>query len=109
MLGSVGWGDRGLSGLEYRYNSVLRGQNGLRRTVSDAIGQPISIDDVRSTLPGKTLKLTLDAALQDEVEQVLAGVGAQYSPRGRHRDRHESRTPGRSWPSPTGRGSTPTT
>ncbi len=33
-------------------------------------------------LPGNTLKLTLDAALQDQVEQVLAGVGAQYSPRG---------------------------
>jgi cell division protein FtsI (penicillin-binding protein 3) len=82
VLGTVGWGDSGLSGLEYRYNSVLRGQNGVRRVVNDAIGQPISIDDVRPTQPGKTLKLTIDAALQDEVEQVLAGIGAQYSPKG---------------------------
>ncbi len=82
VLGSVGWGDRGLSGLEYMYNNALRGQDGLRRIVSDAIGQPISVDDVRPTMPGKTLRLTIDAALQDEVEQVLAGVGAQYSPKG---------------------------
>jgi cell division protein FtsI (penicillin-binding protein 3) len=82
VLGGVGWGNRGLSGLEYMYNRVLRGQDGVRKIVSDAIGQPISIDDVRPTRPGKPLQLTIDAALQDEVEQVLAGVGAQYSPKG---------------------------
>jgi cell division protein FtsI/penicillin-binding protein 2 len=82
VLGGVGWGDRGLSGLEYKYDNLLRGQNGVRKIVSDAIGQPISIDDVRTTKPGNTVQLTIDAALQDEVEQVLAGVGAQYSPKG---------------------------
>jgi cell division protein FtsI/penicillin-binding protein 2 len=82
VIGSVGWGDRGLSGLEYRYNTVLKGANGLRRVVNDAIGQPISIDNVHAMKAGATLKLTLDSALQDQVEQVLAGVGAQYSPKG---------------------------
>jgi cell division protein FtsI/penicillin-binding protein 2 len=82
VLGSVGWDDRGLSGLEYRYDSLLRGHDGTRRIVNDAIGQAISIDDVHPTRPGKTIRLTIDAALQDEVEQVLAGVGAQYSPKG---------------------------
>ena len=82
VLGSVGWDDRGLSGIEYRYDKVLRGTDGLRTIVNDAIGQPISIDDTRTTAAGKTLQLTLDAGLQDEVEQVLAGVGAQYSPKG---------------------------
>jgi cell division protein FtsI/penicillin-binding protein 2 len=82
VIGTVGWGDRGLSGLEYRYNTALRGANGMRRVVNDAIGQPISIDNVRPMEAGKTLRLTLDSALQDEVEQVLAGVGAQYSPKG---------------------------
>ncbi len=82
VLGTVGWGDRGLSGLEWEYNGVLRGTNGVRKVVNDAIGQPISIDDVRVMQPGKTIELTIDAALQDEVEQVLAGVGEQYSPKG---------------------------
>jgi cell division protein FtsI (penicillin-binding protein 3) len=82
VLGSVGWANRGLSGLEYLYNHGLQGDNGIRRTVSDAIGQPISVDEVRPTVSGKTLELTVDAALQDQVEQVLAGVGAQYTPKG---------------------------
>lgn len=82
LLGSVHRNGQGASGLEFRYNKQLEGTNGLRTIVSDAIGQPISIDDVRPMQPGKTLKLTIDAALQDQVEQVLAGVGAQYSPKG---------------------------
>jgi cell division protein FtsI (penicillin-binding protein 3) len=82
VLGAVGWGNRGLSGLEYLYNGALQGTDGVRHVVSDAIGQAISIDDARLTRPGKTVQLTLDAALQDEVEQVLAGVGEQYTPRG---------------------------
>ena len=82
VLGTVGWDDRGLGGVEYRYDQALRGRDGIRKIVNDAIGQPISINDVRPTQPGKTVTLTVDAALQDEVEQVLAGVGAQYSPRG---------------------------
>ncbi len=82
VLGTVGWDGHGTSGLEYRYDSDLRGSNGDRRIVNDAIGQPISIDDVRSTVPGKTMELTIDAALQDEVEQVLAGVGAKFQPKG---------------------------
>jgi cell division protein FtsI/penicillin-binding protein 2 len=82
VLGGVGWGDRGLSGVEYRYNVALRGTDGVRRTVSDALGQPISISDLKATKPGKSVKLTIDSALQGEVEQVLAGVGAQYQPRG---------------------------
>jgi cell division protein FtsI/penicillin-binding protein 2 len=82
VLGSVGWNDVGLSGLEYRYNRHLLGSTGLRTIVNDARGQAISIDDVKPTVPGKTLRLTIDSALQDEVEQVLAGVGVAYQPRG---------------------------
>ncbi len=82
VLGGVHLDGHGSSGIEYRYDGVLHGRNGIRNIVSDAIGQPISIDDARSMQPGKTIQLTIDAALQDEVEQVLAGVGAQYSPKG---------------------------
>jgi cell division protein FtsI (penicillin-binding protein 3) len=82
VLGSVHLDGHGYSGIEYRYDDVLRGTDGIRTVVNDAIGQPISIDDVRPTQPGKTVQLTIDSALQDEVEQVLAGVGAQYSPKG---------------------------
>ncbi|HEY5317814.1 MAG TPA: penicillin-binding protein 2 [Solirubrobacteraceae bacterium] len=82
VLGSVNEADRGFSGLEYRDNKVLGGQAGERRVVSDALGQPISIDDVRSAVPGKGIKLTLNSTLQAQVEQVLAGVGTTYAPKG---------------------------
>jgi cell division protein FtsI/penicillin-binding protein 2 len=82
LLGFVGAQGNGLSGVEYMYNRQLRGRDGARDVVSDAIGQPISIDNVRPTVPGRTLRLTIDGALQSYVEQVLAGVGAQYSPQG---------------------------
>ena len=82
LLGGLYASGQGDSGLEYKYNRVLRGADGDRRIVNDAIGQPISIDDVRTMRPGKNLRLTIDAGLQAEMEQVLVGVGARYSPRG---------------------------
>ncbi|MEA2399498.1 MAG: hypothetical protein QOK25_3054, partial [Thermoleophilaceae bacterium] len=82
IIGSLHSNGRGAAGLEWQYNRQLQGVDGERRIVNDAIGQPISIDDVRGMRPGETLKLTVDAAFQEEVEQVLAGVGAQYSPKG---------------------------
>jgi cell division protein FtsI (penicillin-binding protein 3) len=81
VLGGVHRSGSGDAGLEYEFNSVLSGKAGERRIVNDAIHQPISIDEVRPMQSGKALQLTIDAALQNEVEQVLAGVGEQYSPR----------------------------
>jgi len=82
VLGSASEQPGGGTGLEYREDRVLRGRDGLRRVVSDALGQPISIEDRRRTLPGRDVQLTIDANLQDKVESVLQGVGQAYRPRG---------------------------
>jgi cell division protein FtsI/penicillin-binding protein 2 len=82
VIGYVNEADQGFSGLEYGYNKILRGSAGVRRVVFDALGQPISIDDVHSSAPGKAITLTLDSALQAQVEQVLANVGSTYAPKG---------------------------
>ncbi len=81
VIGSVHSDGQGASGLEYFYDQVLGGVDGIRRVVYDRKGQPISIDELRQTQPGNTVRLTIDAALQEEVEQVLTGVGAQFSPK----------------------------
>jgi cell division protein FtsI/penicillin-binding protein 2 len=81
IVGTVHSSGAGASGIEFRYNNVLEGTDGLRRIVSDAIGQPISINDVRATRPGKAVALTLDSGLQQEVERVLGQVGSTYSPK----------------------------
>ena len=62
--------------------SVLQGTDGERRLVKDALGQPISIRDTKPAKAGARLELTLDAAIQDKVEGVLADVGATYRPKG---------------------------
>jgi cell division protein FtsI (penicillin-binding protein 3) len=82
LLGHVGTDGDGLSGLEYSEDKVLRGSDGERRLVKDAFGDSINIRDTKPAKPGARLELTIDAAIQQKVEDVLAGVGQQYRPKG---------------------------
>jgi cell division protein FtsI/penicillin-binding protein 2 len=43
LLGTIGTDGKGLSGLEYAEDDVLRGSDGRRRIVRDALGEPISV------------------------------------------------------------------
>jgi cell division protein FtsI (penicillin-binding protein 3) len=81
VLGIVGTEGNGLTGLEYSHNSLLHGSAGERRVVSDALGQPISIDEVRPEKPGASLSLTLDANIQRRTENVLGAVGKVFDPK----------------------------
>ena len=82
VIGSVGTDGYGLSGLEQYRNDTLQGENGKRRLVKDALGEPVSIVEVERAQAGEDMRLTLDAALQERTEAVLAGIGSTYRPRG---------------------------
>jgi len=82
ILGWVGASGSSGDGLEYVFNKQLHGSAGTRRSVYDALGKPIQVTTVKPMVPGKTLQLTISSPLQAEVEQVLAGVGKTYAPRG---------------------------
>ena len=82
VLGMVGTDGDGLSGLEYARNTDLHGASGERRSVRDALGEPIKVRDTRRADGGSRLELTIDSTIQDEVERVLAGVGETYRPKG---------------------------
>lgn len=82
VLGGVGTEGKGLSGLEYSYERMLRGTDGERRTVKDALGEAIEVQDVTLAKEGATLQLSIDAALQDKTEAVLAQVGRAFRPKG---------------------------
>ena len=82
LLGSVGTDGRGLSGIEYERNKTLTGTDGERRLVKDALGQSINVRDTKPAHPGDRIELTIDAAIQDEVERVLSKVGQTYRPKG---------------------------
>jgi cell division protein FtsI/penicillin-binding protein 2 len=81
VLGAIGAQGSGVSGLEYAENKALAGVEGRREVISDARGQPISIDETRRERPGKPISLTLDANIQHRAEQVLAAVGKVFKPK----------------------------
>ena len=81
-IGAVGDENQGLTGLEMGEESVLRGTDGERRIVNDALGQPIRLETVKEASDGEDLRLTLDPAIQKETEQALAEVGESYAPKG---------------------------
>jgi cell division protein FtsI/penicillin-binding protein 2 len=82
VLGLVGTDNVGLSGLEYSENDSLRGEDGERRLVKDALGEPVSLIETKRATPGENLVLTLDTRIQERTEAVLAEVGQTYTPQG---------------------------
>src|SRR5947209_6767906 len=81
VLGSVGTDNFGLAGIEQSLERRLHGTDGKRRIVNDALGQPVSIVDEKRAVPGKDVRLTIDAAIEERVESVLAGVGGTFRPK----------------------------
>ena len=82
VLGMVGAENTGLSGLEYLREETLGGDDGHRRIVKDALGEPVSLIETDRAEPGEDLRLTVDSAIQERVEAVLSEVGQTYQPAG---------------------------
>ncbi|MGK2932600.1 MAG: peptidoglycan D,D-transpeptidase FtsI family protein [Solirubrobacterales bacterium] len=80
VIGAVNEEGDGLSGLEASQDGALRGVNGKRRIVKDALGDPIRLDNLGDSSDGKAVELTLDASIQAEAERVLEEVGATHDP-----------------------------
>jgi cell division protein FtsI (penicillin-binding protein 3) len=81
-IGTVGEEGQGLTGLEAGEESVLAGEDGERRVVNDALGEPIRLETTKEASDGEDLRLTLDPAIQKKTEQVLGEVGETYAPKG---------------------------
>jgi len=81
LLGFVGIDGRGLEGVERTWNTVLTGTPGIRQVRRDARGH--SLPDGRwlnAPVPGKVLKLTIDASIQSIAYAALAeGVHEQHA------------------------------
>src|SRR5215210_281188 len=82
VIGAVGVDNQGLTGLEAGEDDVLGGDDGERRIVKDALGEPIRLETLSQASDGRDIQLTIDSAVQAETEQVLAGIGATYQPAG---------------------------
>lgn len=67
----------GQDGVEYTYDHFLRGRPGVERIQVDAFGQPTRNGrlESRPPVPGDSLKLTIDSAVQAAGESALAARG----------------------------------
>jgi cell division protein FtsI/penicillin-binding protein 2 len=82
VLGTVGTDNYGLAGIEQSHEDRLHGTDGKRKIVRDALGKTISLVEEKRDVPGQDLRLTIDSAIQERVESVLAGVGQTFRPKG---------------------------
>ena len=81
-IGVVSAEGQGLTGVELGENSALAGEEGERKVVTDALGDPIKLETVKEARDGEDVELTLDPGIQEATEQVLAKVGEEWSPKG---------------------------
>jgi cell division protein FtsI (penicillin-binding protein 3) len=79
LLGFVGVDGRGLEGIERTWNAVLTGEPGVRQVRRDARGHSLPDSSwIRKPVPGKALRLTIDATIQSIAYAALAeGVREQ--------------------------------
>ena len=62
----------GYTGLEYQYQNVLAGRNGVKEVEEDVAGQIVrEVGTVVQPQPGNSLKLTIDTRLQSAVQTAL--------------------------------------
>ncbi|WP_428938812.1 peptidoglycan D,D-transpeptidase FtsI family protein [Fontivita pretiosa] len=81
VLGGVGAEGVGLEGLELKYEKLLAGRNGYKRTLKDARRRAIAVsaEDYLPPQNGQHLILTIDANIQMIAEQELAAACQQFS------------------------------
>ena len=61
----------GLSGVEESYDSILRGQDGSRDVLVDSRGREVGVLGTEPSVPGKSLRLTIDLDIQRAAENAL--------------------------------------
>jgi cell division protein FtsI (penicillin-binding protein 3) len=71
LLGRVNIDDEGLSGIEFRYNSILKGDKGEYLVMRDAKKREYLIEVLKEGKPGKDLSLTIDETIQYCAEREL--------------------------------------
>ncbi|MGB4704617.1 MAG: penicillin-binding protein 2 [Candidatus Saccharicenans sp.] len=71
LLGGVSIDDVGLAGVEYYYNTLLRGEEGQQLIMKDARRREFFIETIKETKPGQDLYLTIDSTIQYIAEKEL--------------------------------------
>ena len=81
VIGFVGLENKGLGGIEARYDSLLSGKNGYVMRSTTAAGTDMlysSYEDYVDAEDGQSLSLTIDSTIQYYIEKHLAQAAADY-------------------------------
>ncbi|WP_082460889.1 penicillin-binding transpeptidase domain-containing protein [Psychrobacillus sp. FJAT-21963] len=80
LLGFTGSDAQGLAGIEYQYDSILKGEDSAIRLYTDAKGIPLPhVDDGwKNGLTGNHIQLTVDLHIQQVVERELSQAMQKY-------------------------------
>ncbi|WP_342600562.1 penicillin-binding transpeptidase domain-containing protein [Psychrobacillus sp. FSL H8-0483] len=80
LLGFTGYDAQGLAGIEYQYDSILKGKSSAIRMFTDAKGVPLPhVDDGwKSGDAGNHVQLTIDMKIQEVVERELSQAMLKY-------------------------------
>lgn len=80
VLGYVNSAGDGQYGIEGTYNDILRGKDGIFTSQIDANGNQITVADsvIENAIDGANITLTIDRAIQLEVEKLLAAGVKTY-------------------------------
>jgi cell division protein FtsI/penicillin-binding protein 2 len=82
VVGFTGTDENGLDGLEYSFDSLLRGTPGRMRIEADQFGRAIPFGEthiVDHAVPGRTIVTTLDPYLQFQAERLLRADVKRWS------------------------------
>lgn len=71
VIGYAGLDNVGLAGVEQQHETTLRGADGSETVVRDTAGRAIRVLETEKSVPGTSVRLTIDADVQFEAEQVL--------------------------------------
>lgn len=72
LLGGVNIDDKGDSGVELKYNSILEGKRGERLALTDARRREYRLETLKTPVDGKDLVLTIDETIQYIAQKELA-------------------------------------
>jgi len=78
VLGFAGTENKGLAGMELLMDKELSGRNGSQKVVQDPNGRILSTQRTKAPVDGKNVRLTLDADIQFEAENVLASTVRKF-------------------------------
>lgn len=84
LIGTVDIDGKGIEGLERSLDARLRGRDGVHTVLVDALGKPILVPglDAEEAVPGRPVRLTIDAVLQGFAEDELRRTCEKHSPAG---------------------------